>query len=168
MEVRLPLTESYSCYCAFCSGPLSRGWVTFGSRDPIWLTKRRTRLALNKRQLAGEDVHIKEDEHVADEDAKDGIADGEDGLETSTSKDAPVNGVKINLETDPIHALLTAMELNESDSAQRSEEENNAVELGEDGDINEIGEASSYGTVFIHDYILHENHIVSACSKSTN
>lgn len=53
----------FDCYCALCAGPLNIHSIRFGQSKPRALEKRRKRVEVQKRRLAGEDVHEDRVEH---------------------------------------------------------------------------------------------------------
>ncbi|KAF2451988.1 hypothetical protein P171DRAFT_376537, partial [Karstenula rhodostoma CBS 690.94] len=60
---------SFDCFCALCCGPLGEAWVKFGSKNDEALAKRRRRVEVKKRRLAGENVN------ESDSDEDDGMED---------------------------------------------------------------------------------------------
>ena len=68
---------SFDCYCALCSGPLGIGNVRFGMRSKKALKKRRKRVEVHKRRLAGENVNEDDIESNHDEEMDDAPDDVE-------------------------------------------------------------------------------------------
>lgn len=133
---------SFDCYCALCSGPLGKRWVVFGSKQTKWLTRRRRRVDVKKRRLAGEKV----DESDEDEDMEDGHAEAdvaveENGLETSASHDA-LRSITESRDPDTTHDLEIAMALDQTGSEAGSEA--GSVD-NETDDMDEIDEDYTYG-----------------------
>ncbi|KAF9739198.1 hypothetical protein PMIN06_009236 [Paraphaeosphaeria minitans] len=120
---------SFDCFCALCSGPLGKGWVKFGRKNEKALAKRRRRVGLKKKRLAGEDFN--ESDRDEDDEMEDDAPHDENEIQLQGSATGAANSAGQESVPDTRHDHDVALSLDVMEEGGDANDETRSHDAGD-------------------------------------